>query len=88
MITGLVAQAAGREESPDTTSQVEETRLKTGHHTTKKGNAPGNARGAVAPVLRFTESATEKIPPTERLPVIARRKTFGMSSHGTQRRQG
>ena len=70
-----------------------------------KGNAPGNARGAVAqtsvcafsaarilasraqgknhrlkPVLRFTDSATENRPPAVRYPVIARRKTFGMSS--------
>ena len=32
------------------------------------------------PVLLFTESATEKIPPVERNPMIARRKTFGMSA--------
>jgi hypothetical protein len=32
------------------------------------------------PVLLFTESATETIPPAARNPVIARRKTFGTSS--------
>jgi len=40
------------------------------------------------PMLRFTESATEKIPPAERNPVIARRKTFGMSTNGTHAGKG
>jgi hypothetical protein len=60
MITGLVAQAAGREESPDTTLQMEmpcESAALQEQRTTLrsalaglwvKGNAPGNARGAVA----------------------------------------
>jgi len=34
-------------------------------------------------MLRFTESATENKPPAERNPVIAWRKTFGMSTNGT-----
>ena len=63
-----------REESPDTTlrEQSRVARLVT----------PGDA----ARNDRFTESATENIPPAERIPVIARRKTFGTSSNGTQRR--
>ena len=39
-------------------------------------------------MLRFTDSATEKIPPVERNPVIARRKTFGMSTNGTHTGKG
>ena len=39
-------------------------------------------------MLRFTDSATEKIPPVERNPVIARRKTFGMSTNGTHAGKG
>jgi len=63
-----------REESPDTTlrEQSRVARLVT----------PGDA----ARTGYFTESATENIPPAERIPVIARRKTFGTSSNGTQRR--
>ena len=58
-----------REESPDT---VWATRLVT----------PGDTRrGCVKLSLQsVTESATEKIPPAKRNPVIARRKTFGMSN--------
>jgi len=66
---------AGREESPDTeTAQaVWATRLVT----------PGDevAEGGVKPPYdSVTDSATENIPPAVRHPVIARRKTFGMSS--------
>jgi hypothetical protein len=67
---------AGREESPDTVLEGQEraTRLVT----------PGGRFGPhrLRPVRTgpFTESATEKIPPAERRPVISRRKTFGTSS--------
>jgi len=61
---------------------------KSGHHSAQaeKGNAPGNARGRGCASNRVTESATENIPPAQRIPVIARRKTFGMSSNDAHRR--
>ena len=46
MIAGLVAQAAGREESPDT--PLREQRKPWAARPRVKGNAPGNARGTVA----------------------------------------
>lgn len=63
-----------REESPDTTLR-EQSRVAC---LVTPGEAARNGC--------FTESATENIPPAERIPVIARRKTFGTSSNGTQRR--
>ena len=40
---------------------------------------PARKKHRLKPVLLFTESATETIPPAARNPVIARRKTFGTS---------
>ena len=40
----------------------------------------GLKKHRLKPVLLFTESATETIPPAARNPVISRRKTFGTSS--------
>jgi hypothetical protein len=49
---------------------------------------PRRRRHRLKSMLRFTESATEKIPPAERNPVIARRKTFGTSTNGTHAGKG
>jgi len=40
----------------------------------------GLKKHRLKPVLLFTESATETIPPAACNPVISRRKTFGTSS--------
>jgi hypothetical protein len=91
MIAGLAAQAAGREESPDTESAQAEwaTRLVTPGgwpcRFRRKAKFHASACGAgFHPVQcgSATDSATENIPPATCNPVIARRKTFGTSSHG------
>jgi len=89
MIAGLLwirckARIGRREESPDTTLRQQSVPFscKASRYRATRLVTPGDA----VRKSRVTDSATEKIPPVKRIPVIARRKTFGTSSNGTRHR--
>ena len=78
MIAG--PEESGREESPDTALRQQRNALSAS--SKRMGNAPGNARGAVAQMFLcygLTESATENKPPRKVAAVTGGRETCSSS---------